>query len=72
MPAPHAVGARGSRTLLRGSPDIADGADASGTMPVSLQASRWKSPAMIGRYGERLLADNRAAAQLARTQGRGP
>ena len=36
-----------------------------------LQAGRWKSSAMVNRYGERLLARNGAAAQLARIQGRG-
>ena len=40
-------------------------------LPAILQAGRWKSPAMVNRYGERLLARNGAAAQLARIQGRG-
>ena len=35
-----------------------------------LQAGRWKSAAMVSRYGERLLASRGAAAQLARMQGR--
>ena len=41
-------------------------------LPAILQAGRWKSPAMVNRYGERLLARNGAAAQLARIQGRAP
>ena len=41
-------------------------------LPAILQAGRWKVPAMVSRYGERLLARNGAAAQLARIQGRGP
>ena len=40
-------------------------------LPAILQAGRWKSPATVNRYGERLLARNGAAAQLARIQGRG-
>ena len=35
-----------------------------------LQAGRWKSAAMVSRYGERLLASRGAAAQLAWMQGR--
>jgi len=40
-------------------------------MPAILQAGRWKSPAMVQRYGERVLAQRNGAAQLARLQGRG-
>ena len=40
-------------------------------LPSILQAGRWKSPAMVNRYGERLLARRSGAAQLARMQGRG-
>ena len=40
-------------------------------LPAILQAGRWKSPAMVNRYGERLLACEGAAAQLARIQRRG-
>lgn len=40
-------------------------------MPAILQAGRWKSTAMVNRYGERLLARRSGAAQLARIQGRG-
>ena len=36
-----------------------------------LQAGRWKSTAMVNRYGERLLARRSGAAQLARVQERG-
>ena len=35
------------------------------------QAGRWKTPAMVNRYGERLLARRSGAAQLARLQNRG-
>ena len=39
-------------------------------LPAILQAGRWKSTAMVNRYGERLLARRSAAAQLARLQQR--
>ena len=39
-------------------------------LPAILQAGRWKSTAMVNRYGERLLARRSGAAQLARIQGR--
>ena len=39
-------------------------------LPAILQAGRWKSTAMVYRYGERLLARRSGAAQLARIQGR--
>ena len=39
-------------------------------LPAILQAGRWKSTAMVNRYGERLLAQRSAAAQLARMQSR--
>ena len=39
-------------------------------LPAILQAGRWRSAAMVARYGERLLARRGAAAQLARLQGR--
>ena len=45
---------------------IASGID----LPAILQAGRWKSAAMVSRYGERLLASRGAAAQLAWMQGR--
>lgn len=35
-------------------------------MPAILQAGRWKTTAMVNRYGERLLASRSGAAQLAR------
>ena len=35
-----------------------------------MHAGRWKSPAMVSRYGERLLPGRSGAAQLARLQGR--
>ena len=39
-------------------------------LPAILQAGRWKSTAMVNRYGERLLAQRSAAAQPARMQSR--
>ena len=39
-------------------------------LPAILQAGRWKSTAMVNRYGERLLAKRSGAAQLARLQER--
>ena len=39
-------------------------------MPLILNAGRWKSTAMVSRYGERLLARRSGAAQLARLQKR--
>ena len=39
-------------------------------MPAILQAGRWKSTAMVYRYGERVLAQQSGAAQLARLQER--
>ena len=40
-------------------------------IPAIMQAGRWKSAGMVQRYGERLLAQRGAAAQLARFQERG-
>ena len=39
-------------------------------IPAIMQAGRWKSAAMVQRYGEWLLAQRSAAAQLARLQER--
>ena len=39
-------------------------------LPAILHAGRWKSTAMVNRYGERLLARRSGAAQLARMQQR--
>ena len=39
-------------------------------MPAILNAGRWKTTAMVHRYGERLLARRSGAAQLARLQRR--
>ena len=39
-------------------------------LPAILQSGRWKSAAMVNRYGERLLAERSGAAQLARKQQR--
>ncbi len=40
------------------------------SMAAILQAGRWKTPAMVNRYGERLLATRSGSAQLARLQNR--
>ena len=40
-------------------------------LPTILQARRWKSTAMVSRYGERVLAKRNDTAQLARVQRRG-
>ena len=39
-------------------------------LPAILQAGRWKSTAMVNRYGERLLARRSGTAQLAKLQHR--
>ncbi|MCY3813082.1 MAG: tyrosine-type recombinase/integrase [Gammaproteobacteria bacterium] len=39
-------------------------------LPAILQAGRWRTTAMVNRYGERLLARRSGAAQLARLQRR--
>ena len=39
-------------------------------LPAILQAGRWKSAAMVSRYGEHLLAEQSGAARLARLQQR--
>ena len=39
-------------------------------LPAILQAGRWRTTAMVNRYGERLLARRSGAAQLARLQKR--
>ena len=39
-------------------------------LPAILQAGRWRTTAMVNRYGERLLASRSGAAQLARLQRR--
>ena len=39
-------------------------------LPAILQAGRWKTTAMVNRYGERVLAQRSGAAQLARLQQR--
>ena len=39
-------------------------------LPAILQAGRWKTSAMVNRYGERVLARRSGAAQLARLQQR--
>ena len=40
-------------------------------LPAILQAGRWKSTAMVNRYGERMLARRSGTAELARAQDRG-
>lgn len=39
-------------------------------LPAIMHAGRWKTAAMVSRYGERLLARRSGAAQLAKLQGR--
>lgn len=39
-------------------------------LPAIMNAGRWKTPAMVSRYGERLLPGRSGAAQLARLQRR--
>ena len=39
-------------------------------LPAILLAGRWKSTAMVSRYGARLQARQNGAARLARLQGR--
>lgn len=39
-------------------------------LPAILDAGRWRTTAMVNRYGDRLLARRSGAAQLARLQGR--
>ena len=61
------------RRLAGNSPRVGAAQDmiASGiAIPAIMQAGRWKSAAMVQRYGERLLAKRNGAAQLARLQKR--
>ena len=62
-----------ARTLSGHSPRIGAAQDmiAAGIeLPAILQAGRWKSTAMVNRYGEHLLAGQGGAARLARLQHR--
>ena len=68
LPAELIAGLSGHSTRVGATQDmIAAGIE----LPAILQAGRWKSPAMVNRYGERLLARRSGAAQLARLQQRG-
>ena len=68
LPAELVDGLSGHSTRVGAAQDmIAAGIE----LPAILQAGRWKSPAMVNRYGERLLARKSGAAQLARLQRRG-
>ena len=68
LPAELVDGLSGHSTRVGAAQDmIAAGIE----LPAILQAGRWKSPAMVKRYGERLLARRSGAAQLARLQRRG-
>ena len=67
LPAELADGLSGHSTRVGAAQDmIAAGIE----LPAILQAGRWKSPAMVNRYGERLLAARSGAARLARLQRR--
>ena len=67
LPASVVVGLSGHSTRVGAPRDmIAAGIE----LPAILQAERWKSTAMVNRYGERLLARRSGAAQLARLQHR--
>ena len=55
---------------MRGSARRRDMIAAGIELPAILQAGRWKSTAMVNRYGERLLAHRSGTAQLARLQRR--
>ena len=69
LPAELVDGLSGHSTRVGAAQDmIAAGIE----LPAILQAGRWKSPVMVNRYGERLLARKSAAAQLARLQRRDP
>ena len=68
LPESVAAGLSGHSTRVGAAQDmVAAGIE----LPAILQAGRWKSTAMVNRYGERLLAKRSGAAQLARMQGRG-
>ncbi len=67
------MSARAVRRISGHSPRVGAAQDmiASGIgIPAIMQAGRWKSASMVQRYGERLLAQRNAAAQLARLQKR--
>ena len=67
LPAAAVDGLSGHSTRVGAAQDmIAAGIE----LPSILQAGRWKSTAMVNRYGERLLARRSGAARLARLQGR--
>ena len=67
LPADVVDGLSGHSTRVGATQDmIAGGIE----LPAILQAGRWKSTAMVNRYGERLLAQRSGAAQLARLQSR--
>ncbi len=67
LPAEVVEGLSGHSTRVGATQDmIASGIE----LPAILQAGRWKSTAMVNRYGERLLARRNGAAQLARLQCR--
>ena len=67
LPAPVVEGLSGHSARVGAAQDmIAAGIE----LPAILQAGRWKSTAMVNRYGERLLARRSGTAQLARLQHR--
>ena len=67
LPDAVAAGFSGHSTRVGAAQDmIAAGIE----LPAILHAGRWKSTAMVNRYGERMLARRSGAAQLARMQQR--
>ena len=67
LPEEVAAGLSGHSTRVGAAQDmVAAGIE----LPAILHAGRWKSTAMVNRYGERLLARRSGAAQLARMQKR--
>ena len=67
LPEAVAAGLSGHSTRVGAAQDmVAAGIE----LPAILHAGRWKSTAMVNRYGERLLARRSGAAQLARMQQR--
>lgn len=67
LPAEVVEGISGHSTRVGAAQDMVAGGIG---MAAILHAGRWKTPAMVNRYGERLLARRSGAAQLARLQHR--
>ena len=67
LPAELVRGISGHSTRVGAAQDMVAGGIG---MPAILHAGRWKTTAMVNRYGERLIARRSGAAQLARLQHR--